>query len=163
MKPQYYIYIMLLVPLVVGIGAVSWGYYPGSGIVSHLTFHGAHASVWHLAGNALCFFVITQKSFRWSELCAAYIIATLCSFISPHRLPTIGMSGLIFALYGIRLSRFSKLSARFIIQTLLVLLLPGLMGKVNVLLHISCLCLGYISAYVSHHISQLLKDARYYR
>lgn len=158
----YYIYSILILPLLIGIGNVSWGYYSDSGIFTHLTFHFAHASVWHLAGNALCFYVLTRRGVYWKELCASFLLATLCSFIAPHKLPTIGMSGLIFALYGIKLSRLSKLSTRFLIQTALVLILPGITGKVNVWLHIVCLISGYACAYIQHQLLQITSDAKHY-
>lgn len=158
----YYIYSLLALPLLIGISEVSWGYYSGSSILTHLTFHFAHASVWHLAGNALCFYVITRKGANWKELCVSLLLATLCSFIAPHKLPTIGLSGLIFALYGIRLMRLNNLSTRFLIQTLLVLIIPGLTGKVNVWLHISCLVSGYACAYLRHQLSQIMSDAKHY-
>lgn len=159
MKAQYYAYLCLALLLALGGFDTSWGYYAESSWYTHFTFHFAHASVWHLAGNALCFYVLTRNRFAWAELAIAYGIATLCSFIAPHTLPTIGLSGLIFALYGMRLTR-CRLSAEFIVRTAFILLLPLLTGRVNVLLHIFCILVGYCVTLSHYNLNQTMKDAK---
>ena len=164
MKRQLPIYLLTAVLLLIGGFDTSWGYAAEREWYYHFTFHFAHASVWHLAGNLLCFYILTRYRASWAELITAYLVASLCSFISPHTLPTVGLSGLIYALLGLRLAMSKRLSQRSVIRMLLVILLPCLTGKVNVLLHLSSLGAGYLLYHTYNNLMQISRYAkRYYR
>ena len=159
MRQRYYIYVCLVVLLVLGNFNTSWGYTADGEWYKHLTFHFAHASIWHLACNALCFYIITRYRVSWGEVGVSLLIATLSSFIAPHALPTVGLSGLIYALFGMRLARCRNISKNSLIKFALFLLLPILTGKVNVLLHLLCAGIGYLTIYTKDQLKRIQADA----
>lgn len=139
---------------------ISFGYADGSNLLTHFTYHFAHASVWHLAGNLLCFYLFIRNRSSFGELFCAYCIATICSFFSPHPLPTVGLSGLIYALLGMRIATLKRISRDFLIRLAVLLLLPAVSGKVNILLHLSCVAVGYTTILFYTNFKQIVRDVK---
>ena len=160
MRQRYYIYVCLAALLVLGNFNTSWGYTAEGELYKHLTFHFAHASVWHLACNVLCLYILTRHRITWAEMGSSFAIATLSSLIAPHALPTVGLSGAIYALFGMRLARCSNLSRSSLVKFALFLLLPSLTGKVNVLLHLLCVGVGYLLIFSKDQLKRIQADAK---
>ena len=160
MKLPYLIYVALLIPMALGFGELSWGYTCDSCFWSHFTYHFAHSSIWHLGGNALCFWVLTRRGASMFEIGGAFLIATVCSFFAPHNLPTIGLSGVVYALCGMRLAAYRNFTTKSLLRTAIILILPGLTGKVNIALHILCIVAGYLIVTLPRLIKQIQKDVK---
>lgn len=87
------------------------GYMSGSPWWTHLTFHFAHGNIFHLAANMLVLFLLlpypsspshkSHKSHQWLLWPLSFLIATACSFLISTPKPTVGLSGILFAYYGI--------------------------------------------------------------
>ena len=101
-KPNLYIlYILVLACAFFGLNA-EWGYMAGSPWWSHLTFHFAHGNIFHLAANLLvAFLLLLNRKDPWWLWPVCYAVATLCSFSIATSKPTVGLSGLLLAYYGI--------------------------------------------------------------
>lgn len=71
---------------------------------THLTFSFQHGSIIHLALNTLVFistFRVMERFIRPFVLfLVIYIIAVLASFSSVTNIPTVGSSGMIYAMFG---------------------------------------------------------------
>lgn len=71
---------------------------------THFTYTFQHASILHLVINTLVFinvFRVMEKFLSWKVLLPAiYFIATCASFASVQSIPTVGASGMIYAMFG---------------------------------------------------------------
>ena len=71
---------------------------------THFTYSFQHASILHLVINTLVFinvFRVMEKFLSWKVLLPAiYFIATCASFASVQSIPTVGASGMIYAMFG---------------------------------------------------------------
>lgn len=89
---------------------IVWGRELGFTIQSplwtHLTFSFQHASIIHLALNSLVFisaFRVMEKFMRpFSLLWVIFLIAFASSFASMADIPTVGSSGMIYAIFGMQ-------------------------------------------------------------
>lgn len=102
MKPnQIILYILVLATAFFGFNT-EWGYLSGSAWWTHLTFHFAHGNIFHLAANMLVAFILLfNRNDKWWLWPVSLAIATAFSFIISTQKPTVGLSGIIFAYYGI--------------------------------------------------------------
>ncbi len=108
MKPnQVILYVLVLACAYFGFNP-DWGYMSDSPWWTHLTFHFAHGNIFHLAVNMLVVFLLlpypsspSHKSYHWLLWPLSYFIATACSFLISTPKPTVGLSGMLFAYYGI--------------------------------------------------------------
>ena len=123
-----------------------------SSLISHLTYPLSHANIFHLAANCLCLFLLRCPL----HLAITYTIAVLSSFLpsfalssfhiplsSLHSEPTMGFSGVIFAMVGMswgRVHRFREMLSR----NKWFLIIPAFIPNINALLHLYCLLLGYL-------------------
>lgn len=127
-----------------------------SSLISHLTYPLSHANIFHLAANCLCLFLLRCPL----SLPVTYTIAVLSSFLPsfafssfhislstfPFPLstePTMGFSGVIFAMVGMswgRVHRFREMLSR----NKWFLIIPAFIPHINALLHLYCLLLGYL-------------------
>ena len=121
------------------------GFVHSSGIIDHLLFCFCHANVFHLLGN-LFFMWVMKIPLR---IIPSFIISFMCSFIpSPimwdfKEIETCGLSGVLFASLGMawgKVGDFRKMS-RYVLVPVLIY---GLIPKMNFLMHVYCLLLGYI-------------------
>ena len=71
---------------------------------THFTYSFQHASILHLVINTLVFinvFRVMEKFLSWKVLLPAiYFIASCASFASVQSIPTVGASGMIYAMFG---------------------------------------------------------------
>lgn len=120
-----------------------WGYMSGSPWWAHLTFHFAHGNIFHLAANMLVVFMLLlnrkDKLWLWP---VSLIVATLCSFIISTPIPTVGLSGTLFAYYGIIFIKDGPQLKPFI-HTLIYLAVSCIFAsRMATGLHFICLFMG---------------------
>lgn len=123
--------------------------------LSHFTYSFFHANALHLILNVWCFLsCVFLADISAGKLLAAYIIACTAPVFSP--VPTIGFSGVCFALLGfIQWQSRNKLSYNVSVISCIVLPLLLLPHSVNSLLHAYC----YIVAVIVGLLSQLSQSS----
>lgn len=127
------------------------GFRIGCSWTSYLTYHFFHVNVFHLITNCMaCYFVLKYLS-RFGNvfvvLVSAFVIATVCAALSPCVLPTIGASGIIYAIIGMQSTIICGLKTKAIIPYFLIVfawLFIGFFIHVNALLHLGCFFFGYV-------------------
>lgn len=71
---------------------------------THLTYSFQHASILHLLVNTVVFintFRVMEGLVSWKPLLLTiYICAVVASFLAVHDIPTVGASGMIYAMFG---------------------------------------------------------------
>lgn len=109
-------------------------------LLAHFLYMFVHVNVWHLICNMLVLWSVRGRM----EVSSAMFIAVVASYLPTwYDKPTLGMSGLLFALFGImwgRTGRFKECMKKGLPVIGLMLLLPG----VNGLIHLYCYLIGYI-------------------
>lgn len=124
------------------------GFCPGSPLVCHLVYSFFHANIFHLAINLMVLWSIKNRI----SVLPAFVIAVLASFLPTWvNEPTMGLSGFLFAVFGImwggvgRLKDAAKTVMPFILLTMFF-------PNINALLHLYCFWLGYIYGLTSKRI-----------
>ena len=120
-----------------------------------------HASVWHLAVNALATWSIFAPGRKrtWKDLVISYLISVLVYGLSLR--PVIGFSNVLYAALGLATPPLSSPWWKrpevlvFLALTVLMLLVP----QFSALSHIFAFIAGMLVAAVRRFISKTLKDA----
>lgn len=150
---EYILPFLLLLPgtivVYAGIDAHYIGFYEGCSLYTRFIYPIFHASFFHMAFNAYCFVLIMRilrKTKAMSDaliLIISYISAVACTFVSEMSLPTIGLSGVIYAMIGI----YSYLRLSGCLWNVLIILLINIIayhvGTSNVFIHLSCWACGF--------------------
>ncbi len=131
--------------------------YTDASLLPHMTFAFFHANVFHLAANMMTLHLL-QPSCR--NLLAAYAISFATSFLAIAPLPTMGFSGILYVLIGIRTNlftgRFSFWKGWFV-----MFLFAGIaMPNVNGLLHLFCFIGGLTIRIISRISNDYAKASR---
>lgn len=158
MKPNAIILYVLVLALAFFNFNPDWGYMSGSPWWTHLTFHFAHGNIFHLAANLLVVFLLlpyqsyksyksypSHKSHHWLLWPISYLIATACSFLISTPKPTVGLSGILFAYYGII---FLKDGPKWkpLLQTIIYMAVSCIFAsRMAVDLHFICLFMGALA------------------
>lgn len=145
MKPNNIIlYIVVLALVFFGFNP-DWGYMSGSPWWTHITYNFAHANIFHLAANMLvAFLLLFNRNDKWWLWPVSFLVATACSFIISTPKPTVGLSGMLFAYYGII---FLKDGAQWkpLLQTVVYMAVSCLfVSRMAVGLHFICLFIGVL-------------------
>lgn len=129
----------------------------------HLTYSLCHANVWHLAGNLFVMWVL--PSVGWRRMILAYLIAVLCSYgpfmptvfdiVTGHpdaNNITVGFSGVLFAIIGIRWGAWSrKVIGKgwklFLKRVMPIVLLGAFLPHIDWCLHLYCVLTGLAYGY----------------
>lgn len=105
----------------------------------HFAYSFLHANIWHLLANLLVLWSVRRRM----NAIVSYLIAVAASWLPMYAdRPTVGMSGLLFAMFGIMwgdvgdVCGFLKAGMPVII---VMMFLPG----VNGLLHLYCYLIGF--------------------
>ena len=143
MKPNNIIlYIVVLALVFFGFNP-DWGYMSGSPWWTHITYNFAHANIFHLAANLLvAFLILFNRNDKWWLWLVSFVVATACSFIISTPKPTAGLSGILFAYYGII---FLKDGPQWkpLLQTIIYMAVSCLFAsRIAVGLHCICLFFG---------------------
>lgn len=131
-----------------GFTSFSTGPLTPSDLLPHLFYPLSHANIWHLIANILCLWMLRCPT----QLAVTYAIAVICSFLPSFSIyemfvsstpePTMGFSGILFAMVGIswgRIRRFKDM----IVRNKWILIIPAFIPHINFLIHIYCLLAGY--------------------
>lgn len=128
------------------------GFSDTSPVWTHFTYSFQHAGLVHLIANSLAFiltFGVMEKFVSWKILFPViYACAVIASFFSENTIPTIGASGMVYALFGMEtvivfLSRSTKKQKSiFFVSISLMLLLSFLNVNSNFMVHLLSFCLG---------------------
>lgn len=109
-------------------------------VLPHFTYSFEHANVWHLLANLLVLWSVRQRM----NVAAGYAIAVAASWLPMWTdRGTVGMSGLLFAVFGIMWGErgdwcgFLKAGMPVI---LVMMAIPGING----LLHLYCYVAGFV-------------------
>ena len=119
----------------------------GTGLPWHGVFlyHFSHANLWHLAAN---FLVLTRFRPKWENLPVAYLCATASAIVlmpmTPQ--PTVGLSGMIFAMLARRDAIFRELNWKLMAANLLFIFLPNFNWQIHLI--------SYLTAYFTWTIIQ---------
>jgi len=138
----------------------SIGYTDTSPVWTHFTYMFQHAGIIHLTLNSLAFigmFRVLEKIINKYILSATILsIGVAASFISTYQLPTVGISGAVYAMIGIYLSMITtkKLIIKdkskfiiFVLSVLICLVISFFKTNSNFQLHIFSLMIGYVYWY----------------
>lgn len=106
----------------------------------HFLYPLSHANIWHLLANLLCLWMIKADM----HLLTCYVIAVLCSFIPCFvSEPTMGFSGILFAMVGISWGRVHRLKD-MVWRNKWFLIIPIFIPHVNAFIHLYCMIGGYL-------------------
>lgn len=158
-------YVIPLMFLLVYISKIPLGYSDTSPLYTHFTYMLQHASLIHLTLNTisfLSFFAILKKVINPCLLTAyAYTAALIASFLSIHPKPTVGASGMIYALIAIYITltlkgkKMALTDKRKYILWLIFLILStaitALSPNINNLNHLSAFLIGIIFGIIENH------------
>lgn len=141
------------------------GYSDSSKAYTRLTYIFAHASFFHMAMNLFAFNML-MRSVRKLKLKIPLITAILASsigtFFATYAIPTVGLSGVCFALLGALLVKIHNRD--FMISVGIVLIAQWITfiinSSVNVPLHISSLIIGFILTYLFNYDYKRTKEGR---
>ena len=128
------------------------GIYAGSDIAGRLLYPFFHVNILHASLNSWCLLsiVFIHNIGIW-RLVLAYIIAatipvdTIGYFIGEMALPTVGLSGIVFVLFGS--ISFEVLRKQYYQLWMILYLTTGfLFPNTNAILHLWCYMLGFLMA-----------------
>ena len=120
--------------------------------VNHLLYPLSHANIFHLAVNIICLWMLHHCPMH---IVATYLIAVVCSFLpsfpiydcivegSFNTLPTMGFSGVLFAMVGISWGRVHRFRDMLWLNKWYIII-PAFLPHVNLLIHVYCLLAGYL-------------------
>lgn len=124
-------------------------------IMGHTLYWLSHANVWHLAGNVFVLWLIRYRLY----LLPSVVIAVVCSWIPAFGLwpmgMTVGFSGVIFAVFGIKWGVYCRSFAEagwlfergaieeFCMKALPFALIGIVIPHVNWCLHLYCILAGF--------------------
>lgn len=141
--------ILLLVLFIFSNGE---GYVGTKDFWPHILYPFFHANIFHLLGNLLALWMMKCKPY----LLISLAIAILCSFIPSFVTePTMGFSGVLFAMVGISwglIGRFKDMCKKCGPILLITLLVPHM----NAYIHAYCLLFGYL--YGTLRIDDFIRD-----
>ena len=131
--------------------------YTDASLLPHLSFALFHANVFHLAANILTLHLL-QPTGR--DLATGYLISLAASFAAVTAAPTVGFSGALYAIIGMRTTlfrgRFTAPKAWFAAFLLAGLVLP----RVNGLLHLLCFAAGAVVQFIRRTRDDYAKAGR---
>lgn len=131
----------------------SFGFSTDSAWWTHFTYPFFHGSWIHLIGNCYAFwFVYSNRIFKQYTLPIIITIAIAASFLTEMKMPTVGFSGVIFAMGGIN-SAYRKCKLKNIIPILIALSIGFLLPNTNGMIHLVSFMIAYIFSSVYQSIN----------
>lgn len=159
------IYIIILL-LFIGYIVSPSGYDLNSPWWTHITYIFSHINLLHLFLNSFVIFGLFKTLQRiynkWHLSLWVFFIAILMSFLSEYELPTVGASGMAYALVGIMIGLVVKKQLIFAKRINLYIFSIGITigvivsyfkGTSNIALHLLCLVSGFLVS-LSHLIKK---------
>lgn len=138
--------------------ACQYGYVKGGEIKYHFIYMFFHANIFHLFANSIAAYY-SMRSCR--RIIISYSVSVLCSFFSFSALPTIGFSAPIYVAIGMGLYPFNKNRKTLPVIIMICYMIAGLfITKINGLLHLSCLGIGFIVSFLLNRLKKINDDYR---
>ena len=120
------------------------GFSAHGGLLPHFTYSFLHANVWHMAANLLVLWGVRQRM----NVAVGYVIAVAASWMPMWAdKPTVGMSGMLFAMFGIMWGKTGRWK-EYLKAGMPVILIMMLIPNVNGLLHLYCYILGFVFSFL---------------
>lgn len=151
-------YAVVLIFIIVYLGFNS-GYYTDGPLVNHIIFNFSHTNWIHLTINSLAYisvFRMLEKTIRgWYIILFSLLIASLSSFYAIYDIPTMGASGMIYAMIGMWFSLVINkeliivekyIFKLYVFSVFFSLFVSYFNQHSNFKLHILCLVAGLISS-----------------
>lgn len=161
---QYLIVIIFIATYL--LSDLSVGYYELSPLYTHFTYMFQHAGWMHLILNSLAFIGLYRALSKELKfvLLRIILIAFVGSFMSVYLVPTVGASGMIYAMLGMCLGlqftgRWKLKNLKFVLFSIAFMLLISFFKHTsNFGLHVWCLVFGVLDIMFSNFI---LRDDRH--
>lgn len=127
-----------------------------------LTYHFFHRSATHLVINALSLTLIykpVKKTFSNNRIntavlpVMAYAVATVAALCAAKQTPTVGASGLIYAILGMHLALTKGYRQHFFVWATIIL--QTFLGNSNVILHFCAYTIAIASMCILQFVSQI--------
>ena len=128
----------------------------GSDVPNHLAYMLSHANIWHLLGNLFVFWLFRGNLYLLESMIIAFVFSFFPAWgIWPIGV-TVGFSGVIFAILGIKWGVYCRDSAEkseesgdaamvnFITKTIPFVLIGIVIPHINWCLHLYCLLAGFV-------------------
>ena len=158
-KTSVYVSLILLACFLLPIAPQRMGVSVSSPWWTHLSFLFFHAGFIHFLANAYAFYYFYSTwLFRRCTLPISIFIAILSSFLAVSTAPTVGFSGVVFALIGINGAYYTSRS--YFISSGIILAIGLLLPFINGLMHLLCFILGFIAAYLYKHLAPYIDEYR---
>jgi membrane associated rhomboid family serine protease len=153
-----YLFILIFV-LCYALSGTEAGYTNASPLWTHVAYNFQHAGVAHLVVNSLSFIAMFRllEKFVTGWLLSVLAVASgfAASFLSMSEVPTVGASGMIYAMTGMFLSMSGlcpdikilnrRLFAVFVFGIVVCMTVGALKGNSNILLHVFSLTGGLLA------------------
>lgn len=123
---------------------------------SHLLYHFSHANVFHLAGNLICLWIMRVRVRAVCAWACASVASVLPYTVWSWRdmcltaLPTLGMSGMIFASLGFAWACYGTWR-QVMTRVMPVIFVTGMIPNINLLIHLYSFLIAYGAALVWRH------------
>jgi len=136
------------------------GYSTTSPFYTHITFMFIHATIFHLAINLFAFYKLydaIEKKLGSYALWLPLVISFLASFICEYKLPTVGSSGIVFAMAGIFFALYILKRESYIINAIIfpIGFILGYCTNVNIELHFTCMVIGFLVGLLINNIQSV--------
>lgn len=140
---------------------ISFGYSSRSEWWTHFTWVFFHVNYFHLAINTIGLYDVLKCENRKLKLVTvAYVCCILASYISCVEMPTIGLSGLVFAALAIRVSKTPTI--RLLSASAFGIGISFIMNGVNPFAHLYSYILGFAYGFILNLIDRYKYDIRGY-
>lgn len=149
-------YIIVSIFIIVYLG-FNKGYCVDSPLINHIIFNFSHVNWIHLVLNSLAYigvFRTLQKTIHtYKIVLLPLLVSFLCSFYAVYPIPTMGASGMIYAMIGMFFAEVingklvindKKMFDLYILSVVLALVISFFNHHSNFKLHILCLVIGLV-------------------
>lgn len=152
--------LILLLCYMLPLSASVVGYSSTLPLWKHLTYPLFHAGALHLIGNCYSLYCVSKTRFLqpFTLYTTAYIIAVIASFFCISNNPTIGASGVVFAIVGMRLCKNATRTSWIIVTS--AILIGYLSSAINSNLHLFSFIGGFLAGRVILVIRTIQNDRR---
>lgn len=154
---------MWTVCLIGGVSPSEFGYYEGCRNIFRATYMISHSNILHLGMNIYAFEMLVRQMRKynladmtlWLSLPVAGILMT---YGTEMELPTIGISGVVFFMFGVFSAyRYRTMWVGVLITAAFNLLCYLLGLRINVMIHLAGFCYGVVFYLTRLFISKLIK------
>lgn len=125
------------------------GFYEGCSWINHIAYVFCHVNVFHAIVNLFILWEIKNKI----PIFGAFLVSISASFLPMYNtvIPTMGLSGFLFASFGILWGRTGRWKDAFV-KAMPFIVLTMIIPRTNGLLHLWCFWIGYILGFLQSRI-----------